>query len=124
MTRAATALLAGLLLAIGIAACGGGDSETADVVPKSTPDLVAPRDTSLPEVASNASTTSTNSVTTPTTPATSSGTGAATSGTGAATGGTGGTGGAGTGGTSTGTGGGTSTSGGFGGFCTQNPGAC
>jgi hypothetical protein len=124
MIRGATALLAGLLLATGIAACGGGNSDTADVVPKTTPDLVAPKDTSLPQV-TVATTDTTSSTTTPSSSATSSGTGAATpsgtTGTGAASGaGATGTGGGTAAGTGT-TGGG---SGGFGSFCSQNPGSC
>jgi hypothetical protein len=123
MIRAVTALLAGLLLAIGIAACGGGNSDTADVVPKSTPDLVAPKDTSLPDV--TVDTTSTSA--TVTTPAAAGATPSGTAVTPSA--GTGGTGATGTGGgTSSGTGttgsGSGSGSGGFGTFCTQNPGAC
>jgi hypothetical protein len=129
MLRLATALVAGLLLAFGLAACGGGNSDVSDVIPKSTPDLVAPKDTSLPDVTIS-TTATTNSVTTPTT-SSATGTGATGSGTGAAGTGATGTGAAGTGGTGGGTAsGGTSTtgggssSGGFSGFCQGNPGAC
>lgn len=113
MLRLTTALVAGLILALGVAACGGGNSETSDVIPKSTPDLVAPKDTSLPAVVSTATTA--NTVTTPTavapattTPAVSGTSGGTASGGGTSSGGTG---------TS-------NSSGGFGTFCQQNPGAC
>ena len=48
MRRPATALAISVLLATGVAACGGDPSESSDVVPRSTPELVAPEDTGLP----------------------------------------------------------------------------
>ena len=48
MRRPATALAVLALLSTGLAACGGDASETSDIVPRSTPDLVAPENTGLP----------------------------------------------------------------------------
>jgi hypothetical protein len=123
MPRLAAALVGGLLMAFGIAACGGGNSDVSDVVPKTIPDLVAPKDTSLPDV--TVSTTDTTTTGTTTTPST-SGTGATGAGTGAGTGGTGAatTGGGASSGGGTGTSGNGSVSGGLSPFCQSNPGAC
>lgn len=48
MRRRVTALALSAALAAGLTACGGDASETSDIVPKSTPDLVAPENTGLP----------------------------------------------------------------------------
>ena len=146
MRRPVLALACAVCLAGGLSACGGS-GDVHDVVPKTTPDLVAPENASLPAAAGNsdqssATPSTTASTATPSSTGASSGTGGTTAGTGgtssgassggtsAGTTGTGGTSGGTTGGT---TGGGTSggtggtsttNSGGFSDFCQQNPGAC
>jgi hypothetical protein len=137
MRRPAAALALCIVLAGGVSACGG-DEESSDVIPKSTPDLVAPANASLgaattrdDEAGSGTSTTSTTSTTqTGTAPAqgtTTQQAPAAPAQTTPAEAPPEGTGGAGatttppSGGTDTTTGGG---SGGFSDFCQQNPGAC
>jgi hypothetical protein len=107
------ALVAVLALGLGVGACGA-DQSVSDVVPKTTPELTVPSDTtalgvSVPTTSTTSTTsttTSTNAAPVTTTPApvttTPSGTGGTPSG-------------------GTGTTGGT---GGFQDFCQQNPGAC
>jgi hypothetical protein len=114
--RRVLAALAVFALGLGVGACGS-DSSVTDVIPKTTPELTVPSDTTALGVSVPTTTTSTTSTTTTgttSTPAT--GTPAPTTTTPAGTGGTP------SGGTTTGTGG---TSGqGFQNFCQENPGAC
>lgn len=72
MRRPVAALALSALLATGVAACGGDDSETSDIVPRSTPDLVAPEETGLPPArtaADDGTDTTTSTTETTTTPA-------------------------------------------------------
>jgi hypothetical protein len=109
-------MLAVLALGLGVGACGA-DQSVSDVVPKTTPELTVPSDTTALGVSVPTTTTSTTSTTTTsTTPAAVTTTPPATT-TPSGTGGTpsGGTGTTGTGGTS---------GQGFQTFCQENPGAC
>ncbi len=66
MRRHAAALALTALLATGLTACGGGD-DMSDVVPRSTPDLVAPEDSGLPPASTNGGDERTSTSTTSTT---------------------------------------------------------
>ena len=128
--RAALVLALAALSGGALGACGGGDN-VVDSVPKSTPDLTVPRDSSALAPATTTSTTSTTGTTTTTAPTT---TGTTTSVAPTTTSSTpsNSTGGTPSGGTTTPSGGtttpsngtGGTPSGGFSDFCKQNPGAC
>ena len=137
MTRYLLALVTGIVLAVGVAACGGGN-DSADVVPKTTPAITPPSGGDLAPngsggaSSSSSSTTSTTDTTTTDTTATTpdtSGTGSGAAGTGGTsatpqttTPQTGGT--SGTPQTNTSANPGGASAGGFSDFCKQNPGAC
>jgi hypothetical protein len=122
LTPRAPAILIALALGTGLGACGG-DSEVTDVVPRSTPDLTVPAETTgLENAPTTTSTTQTTDTTTSTTAAPATGTGTATPP--SAPGATGGTPPAAT--TTPNTGGASPDASGqqFEDFCEQNPGAC
>jgi hypothetical protein len=113
VTRRVAATLAVLVLGGGVGACGS-DESVSDVIPRTTPELTVPSDTTaLGASVPTTSTTSTTSTTTTTTaaPATSTPPPATTTPQG-------------TGGTPSGGTGTTGGTGGFQDFCQQNPGAC
>jgi hypothetical protein len=134
----AAALAVGLLLAFGIAACGGGGSQSAETL--EAPPLTAGTGATLPSTASTATTTTTSTTSTSTDTGGAADTGSGSGGAVDTGGTTGGDAGAGTGGD---TGGGTAPATGGGGtttptqpanpggaspnyqsFCRENPGAC
>lgn len=82
MRRPLTALAVAVALTGTLSACGGDDTEFSDVVPETTPALVAPEDTGLPAAPSqdeNTSTTTTSTTeTTPTDTTGAAGSGTAT----------------------------------------------
>lgn len=133
------ALAVGLLLALGVAACGGGGSQSAETL--DTPPLTVGAGATLPSTTSTTATTTTS--TTSTTGTDSGGASDTGGGTGGAAGTAGGTSGTTGGGTAGGTGAGTTPATGGGGtttpaqpsnpggaapnyqsFCNENPGAC
>jgi hypothetical protein len=119
MRRSALVLALCAGLGTGVAACGGGNDDATDIVPKSVPDITV-SDTSLPNAPARSSTTSTTD-TTDTTSTTDTTAGAAapaqTPAPAPSTPQTGGT-------PATGTTTSGANSGGFSDFCQQNPGAC
>jgi hypothetical protein len=114
MVRRSLAMLAVLALGVGVGACGS-DTSVSDVIPRTTPELTVPSDTTaLAAPVTTTGTNTTSTTTTSTAPAPAATTPAPAATTPQGTGGTPSSGG-------TGTTGGT---GGFQDFCQQNPGAC
>jgi hypothetical protein len=112
--RRVAATLAVLVLGAALGACGS-DESVSDVVPRTTPELTVPSDTTAlgASVPTTSTTSTTSTTTTSTTPAPATATPAPATTTPQGTGGTP------SGGTGT-----TGDTGGFQDFCQQNPGAC